>query len=172
MLSRTGRQIIHVLLTRPPLWGPEGPYRSTCMLKTRRQRSFWARIKLSVIWNTGTSSRFISSLLQFILSYSHEPAYYFISSLIYRSDFELTEASGFRFFLSLSNRLCLSKNLRASQRAFKTLTLSGVSCQLLSGLFFHPSAASGGQRERNLLLFILSCKGFWHKNIKIFWTNL
>ena len=102
----------------------------------------------------------ISFLLQFILSYSHEPAYYFISSLIYRSDFELTEASGFRFFLSLSNRLCLSKNLRAFQRAFKTLTLSGVSCQLLSGLFFHPSAASGGQRERNLLLFILSCKGF------------
>ena len=101
----------------------------------------------------------ISFLLQFILSYSHEPAYYFISSLIYRSDFELTEASGFRFFLSLSNRLCLSKNLRASQRAFKTLTLSGVSCQLLSGLFFHPSAASGGQRERNLLLFSLSCKG-------------
>ena len=25
------------------------PYRSTCMLKTRRQRSFWARIKLSII---------------------------------------------------------------------------------------------------------------------------
>ncbi len=31
-------QITYVLLTRLPLVCPEGPYRSTCMFKTRRQR--------------------------------------------------------------------------------------------------------------------------------------
>ena len=101
----------------------------------------------------------ISFLLQFILSYSHEPAYYFISSLIYRSDFELTEASGFRFFLSLSNRLCLSKNLRAFQRAFKTLTLSGVSCQLLSGLFFSSVSRFRRSTKKEFTPFLTFLQG-------------
>ena len=37
-LSPTQRQIAYVLLTRSPLVYPEGPYRTTCMFKTRRQR--------------------------------------------------------------------------------------------------------------------------------------
>ncbi len=37
-LSPIPRQITYVLLTRSPLVYPEGPYRSTCMFKTRRQR--------------------------------------------------------------------------------------------------------------------------------------
>ncbi len=41
-LSPSGGYVIHVLLTSPPLWGGSKlpPCRSTCMLKTRRQRSF------------------------------------------------------------------------------------------------------------------------------------
>jgi hypothetical protein len=37
-LSPTGRKITYVLLTRLPLEYPCGPFRSTCMFKTRRQR--------------------------------------------------------------------------------------------------------------------------------------
>ena len=37
-LSPTQGQVAYVLLTRSPLVYPEGPYRTTCMFKTRRQR--------------------------------------------------------------------------------------------------------------------------------------
>ncbi len=38
MLSPIRGQITYVLLTRSPLEYPCGPFRSTCMFKTRRQR--------------------------------------------------------------------------------------------------------------------------------------
>ena len=55
-LSRNERQVAHALLTRPPLsqrklWpkSPSSVLRSTWMCYARRQRSSWARIKLSKI---------------------------------------------------------------------------------------------------------------------------
>ena len=41
-LSPSGGRVAHALLTSPPLWGRSKllPCRTTCMLKTRRQRSF------------------------------------------------------------------------------------------------------------------------------------
>ena len=48
-LSPALGQITHVLRTRSPLYSPlAGLSRTTCMYEARRQRSFWARIKLSV----------------------------------------------------------------------------------------------------------------------------
>ena len=43
----------HLRVTHPfaTLYSASTVYRSTCMLKTRRQRSFWARIKLSIIYS-------------------------------------------------------------------------------------------------------------------------
>ena len=53
-----------MLLTSPPLSKRGKPLfcRSTCMFKTRRQRSFWARIKLSMIVFIGLATNdFISN---------------------------------------------------------------------------------------------------------------
>ena len=55
-LSQSWRYVAHVLLTRLPLRIPvafpegklSGTDRTTCMPKPRRQRSFWARIKLVI----------------------------------------------------------------------------------------------------------------------------
>ena len=52
MLSPARRQVSHALLTRSPLYSRINSLsRSTCMPNPRRQRSFWARIELSVVKN-------------------------------------------------------------------------------------------------------------------------
>ena len=52
MLSPSHRQVAHALLTRPPLDNGGKPplSRSTWMCYARRQRSSWARIKLSSVF--------------------------------------------------------------------------------------------------------------------------
>ena len=50
MLSQSLRQVIYALLTRSPVYYlSENKFSLTCMYQARRQRSSWARIKLSIV---------------------------------------------------------------------------------------------------------------------------
>ena len=83
---------------------PRVDIRSTCMLKTRRQRSFWARIELSVMESCTEVQAAFHSILPFILTNSAYFSFFCLCSVL-----ELTGASLLLFLFPLSLRLSCKK---------------------------------------------------------------
>ena len=107
MLSRFTRQVAHALLTRPPLTQGSKPplVRSTWMCYARRQRSSWARIKLSNILyiNYLSAANILHS--SFLL------LFYFVSGLFLRNFRDLYFV---QFYLTLYMSRCLIFNVHFS----------------------------------------------------------
>ena len=111
VLSRFERQVAHALLTRPPLTsGSKLPeVRSTWMCYARRQRSSWARIKLSNICISSRFPRFIP--------YSSFPfALLLVSGSFLRNfrDLKIWFFTSLCTFVSLFNFQCPSPSLADS----------------------------------------------------------
>lgn len=112
------------------------PIRSTCMLETRRQRSFWARIELSVINTLATRTRAIILWL-FFPAISRTGLFL----VFYRSYFELTEAP---LLLSSFPSLMLLKNFslppfgQLNQASIFRFALSTAFGFFFSSLKAHP----------------------------------
>ena len=146
MLSQSGGQIIHVLLTRPPLWGHRSDLtaRLACLKRAASVRS-----------EPGSNSPLFDSARK-------RAANFFSSSCLTRTNFLvflpvrsylLTEASSFSsFYFSLfSFAHQFFKNLSLSCECLVNLADSSASCQALSLLFFEVFLCSTSrQRDRNL----------------------
>ena len=115
MLSPTQGQVAHALLTRPPLIIPEGNHRSTWMCYARRQRSSWARIKLSnkLYQFTLSSVLIIRAIYSSLFYFLELCSLWFFDRFFFRTCFfcfvlssSVVQLSSFnfahRFFVSLS----------------------------------------------------------------------
>ena len=112
-LSQSRRQIIHVLLTLPPLSCSKLQLRSTCMPHPRRQHSIWTRIKFSIMilffdFKLVQTLRFVLSqafVLSLLLFYCQN------ISRAFRSFFLLSPVLWLKTFTNIALSLYLSQGV-------------------------------------------------------------